>query len=261
MTTDALLAILLGVAFPFVLAVIGGWLAVKALPNAKQGERYIWFSVLIVICLLGIGLSFWQQVRSTNVQKTVEEAEHAKELKLEGENRYTQGQLDSINKVLTSVVSNSGGASQKEFIRALLTATALAGGKPQAPVGLKGLSNKDLRDRVYEIAGKIDIIERQYEEQSSPEGGRIDPELATAHEGQSFAMIRPEAQIVYEELLSRLPSEASPSSTLDMDSVKTRLAMETGQLAGAYPLRSVSAYLRKLATLLTLSASRPSPGH
>jgi hypothetical protein len=271
MTVDALLAIIVGVAIPFLLAVGGGVLAVRALPNAKSIERWIWICSFIILLLIGVGFAFVQQIRFTTQQADAARDVQLREKALDGQNKYTQGELDSIHTVLSDVVrANAGGGNPKEFIQALVAATASAANKANGPVGLKGLSNAELRDRVFEMTQKIDSIEQQYEQESmtthfggnSPEAMERGYLLAHTHEERQFEQIRVEAQLLYEELLARLPEDVTiipirPTIAND-DAMVTRSVLEHDSLAGTYPLRSVSAYMKKLALLLP-QGSQKSP--
>jgi hypothetical protein len=269
MTVDALLAIVVGVAIPFLLAVGGGVLAVRALPNAKSIERCIWICSFIILLLIGVGFAFVQQIRFTTQQAGAGRDVQQREKALDGQNKYTQGQLDSIHTVLSDVVrANAGGGNSKEFIQALVAATALAANKANGPVGLRGLSNAELRDRVLEMTRKIDAIEQQYEQDSmtghfggiSPEAMRQEYLSAHTHEEQLFEPIRVEAQLLYEEMLTRLPEDVTripiPLTIANDDAMVTRSVLEHDSLAGAYPLRSVSAYMKKLALLLPQSSQK-----
>jgi hypothetical protein len=267
MTVDGLLNILLGVAIPFFLAVAGGYLAVK---DAKGPEKWRWVSLFVALLIGGIGLSLYQQIRLTNEQKEADqktreanERAQANQNRLEGGSKYTQGQLDSIHSVLRELVAGGGNATNKNLVQALAAVTGAIASKVNGPVGLKGLSNAELRDRVLEMTRNIDVIEQQYE-QDSAQLYRIAPTDTSAQrqavqarderENQNFQPIRVDAQMLYEEMLSRLPIELTripnPPTLADLDAQTTRFVLELGSLAGPYPLRSASAYMKKLAMQL-----------
>ena len=115
MTTDALLAISLNVVIPSLLAVAGGVLAIRAFRDAKSTERWAWLGVFVFLFLVAVVLAFAQQVLFTEEQKRSDdkaaqiEARRSDEAKYtQGQLSFTQGQLESINKVLSTVVSRSG---------------------------------------------------------------------------------------------------------------------------------------------------------
>lgn len=120
MNTDALLAILLNVVIPSVLAVAGGILAVKALSNDKRVERARWITLFVGLAIAAIVLAFIQQVRLTTQQAIVDQKAAANELRASNDNRYIQGRLDSIVQVM--VTFSQQGSPDKvitPFIRAL----------------------------------------------------------------------------------------------------------------------------------------------
>lgn len=120
MTLDALLAILLNVAIPSLMAVAGGILAIRTYRDAKGPERWAWVSVFVFLFIVAVVLGFVQQVRLTSQQKDSDEKTAAAELRSSGEIKFMQGQLDSINKVLTAVVSRPGDAGlAKDLLKAL----------------------------------------------------------------------------------------------------------------------------------------------
>jgi hypothetical protein len=152
-----LLSIALAVFIPFLLAVAGGILAVRALPSETSlRERYRWIGGFVFLFVIGIVLSFWQQVRATNHDQVVSQAEKEKEIRAEGEIRYTQGQLDSIHKILADVVNsnalNSPGAIRALFKGALQAARSTEG--IQAPA-IQGMPPKQLRSKIIDFANAI----------------------------------------------------------------------------------------------------------
>jgi hypothetical protein len=251
MTVDGLLAIVLTAAIPFVLAVLGGILAIKALPDAESyTRRRRWFIAFILLGVLGIGFAVWQQVRVTAQQKYADDEARAKQKReeeiaretqsrLEGDKKYTQGQLDSINKVLNGLVqSPKGNENYREIIAAVLAATSSAASKSNTPTGLKGLTNAQLRDKANEVAKRIDAIDNQYEldmgatEIRNNINFRAALLAAEARESQNFSQIRPETQIVYEELLLRLPPEvATPTQPQSIEVEQSKYAIGVVPLA------------------------------
>jgi zinc transporter ZupT len=91
MNVDALLAILLNVAIPSLLAVAGGALAIRALTDSKRWERPIWISVFIGLAAGAVVLAFVQQVRLTAQQKQSDDKSAANELRMSNDNKYMQG--------------------------------------------------------------------------------------------------------------------------------------------------------------------------
>lgn len=158
MTTDALLAIAVGVLIPFLLAVAGGALAIKALPpETKSSEKSIWISAFIGLFLVGVVLAFCQQVRMTTLQTTADEKDHQKEVKNEGEIKYTQGQLDSINKVLAQAIQ-TGGAPDKSLTNALLKGAMQASQARSfgvEPPAIQRMTNAQLKAKVMDFVQQL----------------------------------------------------------------------------------------------------------
>lgn len=169
MTVDALLAIALNVAIPCVLAILGGILAVRSLQSNTR-EKLFWVCSFIGIALIAIVLAFVQQVRlSEQIQKN-EQIATAKEQKLTGEQKYTQGQLDSINKVLTAVVSNeSTGSQQKVLLTGLLAAVKERPPQSNEP---QAVANAALKEETFAVARKI----REFAESTGSELQRLNEE-------------------------------------------------------------------------------------
>jgi len=267
-TTDALLALLLNVAIPSLLAVAGGLLAARTLPKDKRLEQGLWTALFVGLALIAIGLAFVQQVRITTQQTNADEVANKRQSALEGTNRYTQGQLDSITKVLTSLVSSgSSNNDYKTTLRALLASAATRNVPPvNGPVGLKGLSNAELRDQALKMVTAIRTVEQQYEEEDSRlmNQNRFDPSKDKAYNdslwsGYTQAMnavhqrevsrwepLHVQCGLLITEITSRLPPAEVP---VDPEGV-VKMTTEYDMLAGAYPLKSLAGYLEKLALLL-----------
>lgn len=126
MTTDALLALLLNIIIPSLLAVAGGVLAIRTFRDAKSAERWAWIGVFLFLFVIAVVLGFIQQIRQTSQQEEVDEKTAAAELRNEGNVKYMQGQLDSINKVLTTVVSQGGDSGLAKTLLKALAAQASA---------------------------------------------------------------------------------------------------------------------------------------
>ena len=271
MTTDGIINILLAVAVPGLMALIGGVLAARTLPSPsgrRSPEVYLWSSLLILLFLVSVVLAFVQQVRNSSQQKIAEQAATTEKLEASGSAKYTQGELDSINKVLTALVQSkpSNGDDYKETIRALLQVTKTA--SSAGPVGLKGLSNSELKSKALGLVADIGTVEQQFERDESAvtSSRHYDPtksktELDTlqsvflanmgrvdAQEQARWIPLQAESRVMIDELLSRLPPDVAPKDQAVLRIV--HMAVDQGGLAGAYPLRSVAYYINQLALLL-----------
>lgn len=271
MTVDSLLALLLNVAIPSLLAVAGGLLAAKSLANGNRLEKNLWIALFIFLALVAVGLGFIQQVRLTTQQARIELANQNREALLIGENKFTQGQLLSINTILGALVSKQGQSSaDRTVLEALIVATA---GKSHdttsySAVGLKGLSNEELRGKAFALVTSIRKIDQTTEEASNPylrsspgntpqaQREEFFSSYARAHaaEEASWQSIRVQARLVIDELVLRLPAESVPKDQMLLSVIK--MAVDQGSLAGARPLADVALYIDTLAQLLPMPILR-----
>jgi len=140
-TTDALLNVALAVILPLLMAVGGGILAARALPpEDKKREMWIWILGFLFFFVLSIPLAFWQQVRSTNQQGAVEKAAASERLEARGEIKYLQGQIDTTNKILGTLVSNSDPKQIALIWKSLIQAAlGQSSREPKLSLGQEGL--------------------------------------------------------------------------------------------------------------------------
>lgn len=236
MTVDALLALLLSVAIPTLLALGGGLLAVIALGKDKTGRKTFWITYFIVLTLVAIGLAFVQQVRLTEGQKIVAKEDNAKQLRIESEQRYTQGQLDSINRVLTSVVSSPNlPSTYASTLSGLLSATKQASNssaRPLNPTSLAGISNEELFAQATSVAAHLSAIGAHYRtaiEDASPSYGphpdddaSVQARVKDLTKAKSDALaawgdLRTQCDLVLDELHRRIPLTQGHDMPRDRD--------------------------------------------
>ena len=119
-TPDALLAIALNVAIPSTLAVAGGILAVNEFGVDRLAQRRRWIVFFVGVWVLAIVLAFVQQVRTTTQQTIAAQKAAANELRNSNDNKYIQGQLDTIRQVMTAFLQQGGPEKAiTPFVRAL----------------------------------------------------------------------------------------------------------------------------------------------
>ena len=267
MTVDALLAIALGVALPFAMAIAAGILAVKALPPEQQVSRNAWIALFVLLTVAGIVLAFAQQVLLTKEQKEADDKASARELRMVGDTKFTQGQLDSINKVLTAVISGSEKSKSgdvglvKELLKALQAQTGNAGNQQQP------YSNSQLRDAALDLARRLREFQKStadalqnisdtYRQRTmtamknndKQEADRIfnqyTSDISNLYNGDrsDFVGLRAEALNMRTQLLNRLPPQAENQRVKDV--------LDKGSLAGVYPVYEVATYFERLARLL-----------
>lgn len=153
MTLDALLNILLAVVVPGLMALIGGVLAARALPREigkKNPEMWYWISGFVFLFLVSIVLAFVREVRSTAQQRAADQKAAQAELRSTGDIKYMQGQLDSINKVLSTLSSNSNPQQAIGILKSLIPHS----GELARPA-IERMSNKDLRGRISAFASQM----------------------------------------------------------------------------------------------------------
>ena len=245
MTVDARLSVAITVAIPFFLAVAGGILAVRTLPDANLRERTIWIAVFVGLFFVGLVLSVIQQVRMTTQQTLAESAAHDKDVRIEGDAKYTQGQLESINKVISSLVlSNTSTQEVKDILRGIQSTTKNTSQAPVATsnrVGLRGFSNEELKAKVGEMTAKLRALDNAMILYTDPH------QTTRAYQNQQdqWNFLHVECAMLVEEMTSRLPAGSYPTA---VGSIQAELTQ--GVLFGARPLQEISSYMERLALLL-----------
>jgi len=143
MTTDALLTILLNVAIPSVLAILGGILAARSLPAEHiRYERWLWTSGFVSLALLAVVLAVVQQVRLTTDRVEADRKANETEGRLRADSKFTQGQLDTMTKVLTTLASTNTKPQDGNMTAAMLKALAAAGHSLSTPPTTPSLKDK-----------------------------------------------------------------------------------------------------------------------
>ena len=140
---------------------------------------------------------------------------------------------------------------------------------PLGPVGLKGLSNLELKSQALSMVAAIGTIEHQYETENSAAMRRpTDPvnmqaentrwlfvmEQVHNNEQVRWDPLRVQCDLLVEEMRSRIPADALPKDKIVLNTVEMALG---GGLAGVYPLRTLSDYVEKLALLLPQPLTKP----
>jgi hypothetical protein len=169
MTTDALLNIALTVGVPGLMALIGGILAARSIPSnsgKRTPEFYVWSSGFVVLFLLSVILSFVQQIRNTNQQIMRDSAASAIELRNNGDVKYMEGELASMNKVLGNISTRSDPAQIVGMLKGItLKPPIQAPNQGLEPPGIQKMTNGQLRARVIEFANQMRKFESDHEQQ------------------------------------------------------------------------------------------------
>jgi hypothetical protein len=138
----------------------------------------------VLLFLIGVVLSFIQQVRMSTQEQQAEVKAHEKEIRDQGDIKYTQGQLDSINKMLANVISSHASDSQdltKDLLRGIMAASHGADHKDQ-------MTDAQLCSRTTDLANKIRVFETDFSKSEESERDKWIRELsgATGAERQSL---------------------------------------------------------------------------
>lgn len=157
MNADSLINFFLTVAIPILLAVAGGILAIRALPSDTQHrERFGWIVVFIFLGVVGLVLGFVQQVRTTTQEHALEEKAQERDIRQEGDVKYTQGELDSVNKVLGQIYAAGASGTQtisKALLQGALAATSRNNGVE--PPAIERMTNRQLREKVINFVNYL----------------------------------------------------------------------------------------------------------
>lgn len=229
-------------------------MAIRAF-NTNRREKWIWLGVFIVLGASAVFFGIAQQVRMSAAQTRTDQAAREREARLIESQRYTQGQLDSINKVLVAAI-NSGGGSEafQTTLKALLNATPKR--VSSAPVEnkdppLSSLSNKELRYRTLEAVGRIHDIENKSGRQiASQKPEEIGQGYEIAREG--WVPLHGECLALRDELVTRLPASVTKLKSPDDQVVDA--ALTEGRVYGL-SLEYTATYLEKLANALPNSGA------
>ena len=272
MTTDGLIGILLAVVIPGVMAVLGGVLGARSLPGEPEKRRkkiVLWSVIFGALFIFSVLLAGYQQVRATSQQRETEQKAAQEKLLSEGEVKYTQGQLDSINKILASVVQQGGAESRSleaALVKGALGASVISRPVNQVPA-IKQLSNDDLQKRAISMANSIREIDRE-ERNSVPiplspnpsNQGSFFAAAQTAHirANDQWGAIHVQCGVLVQEMLTRIPAGSLASTAVQQQQqYQIDLTIETGRADGANPLTMVADYVERLARALPVKTSRP----
>ena len=116
MSKESIAYFLLSILVPSTLSIMGGVLAIHSLPvTHSKTKRWLWLAGFAVMAIASITLGFWQQTLLVDARETARTQTDTDKARLEGEVRYAQGQLDTINKTMIAFIehNSAGGGSDK----------------------------------------------------------------------------------------------------------------------------------------------------
>jgi hypothetical protein len=220
-----------------------------------------------VLGLAFIALNIWQ-TNTNSVREQRSQAEHAQEqLRNEGNLKYMQGQLDSMNRTLASVLQNSTPDKTVAIVRSIVAANSPP--KPPTPTKTEygALTNTELQNAAIKLANDLRELEgqeraEQYQtgnarmdaiRQASTEDEKskvwnqynnLDSQRDLTYQTRFRQQFQGSAQAMVDELLRRLPEQSRIKPQYPLP------ALEYGALAGAEPMGEVASYIEKLARTL-----------
>src|SRR3989442_1781022 len=113
-------------------------------PPVEGDNKKWWYrSIFIVLGISFIGLSVWQFDRLEKKETLAMERHQNEQIRNEGNLKYMQGQLDTINKVLGTLSNTSGLQQTVAILKSLLPQMPQVIGPGQT--ALEKMSNKQLR--------------------------------------------------------------------------------------------------------------------
>lgn len=137
------------------LSVVGIEMTITPPTADKPNRKWTYRGIFALLGLTFVGASLWQQVRD-DYKKQQAEAQHTEELiRNEGNSKYTQGQLDSITKILDSLVKNSTPNSVAAAVRSAIP--PIAQSIPQTGRHLNDVQRQRLAVLFAKIPGNVEI--------------------------------------------------------------------------------------------------------
>jgi hypothetical protein len=131
-------------------------------PTADStGNKKWWYrSTFIVLGLAFIGLSIWQSDRLQQKEIVASSQHQTEQVRNEGNLKYMQGQLDSINKVLGTISGNNSPQQTAAILKSILPHIETDGKS-----ALEKMSRKELRSKVLEFANQMRELSGRYFQQ------------------------------------------------------------------------------------------------
>lgn len=233
-------------------------------PERKMVYRF-------AFCALGaifIALSYKQSDISEKRARELAEKHQQEELRSEGNVKYVQGQLDSVNKVLGILAANSDPKQVAAALNGILPKTIASAPTGLQPPAIERMTNKQLRDQIIDFCGQLrQFVKQQDDRETTANNSFREQERAAKDQTERQKLFQEEihsfeyrhnqmkydfnskykaSAIMYrDELIRRLGPQPPASTTgretaaLDSDFVDTRFLDDT------------AAYLENLARKLT----------
>ncbi len=168
-------------------------------PNRKAIYRTL-FGVLGVTFLW---LSYMQSDRADRAAREMARQHQEEQIRTEGEVKYTQGQLDSVSKVLGILASNS---DPKQVAIALRSVVPVVVQPHNVETRFSRFSNSQLRDMAIRLAQQIRAVGQnalQSEMNGTAKGNSLT--VSTNAQFEYSNKYKTDAIVLRDEILSRLP--------------------------------------------------------
>ena len=142
-------------------------------PNEQT--KWWYRGIFAVLGITFIGLSILQFDRADKENKRQAQEHLQEQVRNEGNLKYMQGQLDSINKVLGTLSSNANSSQTAAIFRSLITGMPQVLGPGQSALGK--MSNKQLRSRVLEFVARLRDLGTKYNQQEQQSTSQWEAEI------------------------------------------------------------------------------------
>jgi len=119
-------------------------------PTEGTNKKWWYRSTFITLGLAFVGLSIWQSDRLERKEAIASSQHQAEQVRNEGNLKFVQGQLDSINKVLGNMSNSNNPQQTAAMLKELLPHIDTS-----AKSALEKMRPKDLRSKVIEFANQM----------------------------------------------------------------------------------------------------------
>ena len=158
------------------MSAIGIEMTIRPPTDQHANRKWVYRWLFIGLGIAFIGLGAWQFDRNDQKEQTQQHENTQEQIRNEGNIKYMQGQLDSINKVLASLSSNSNSNQTAAILKSLIV------GMPQAlapgQTALEKMSNKQLRLQVLGFVPRLHKLAATYKQRETDSSNQERAETA-----------------------------------------------------------------------------------
>jgi len=138
------------------MSAIGIEMTIRPPTEEHKQRKWVYRGLFVFLGLAFIALNGWQFVRNDQAEQRRQDDHTQEQIRNEGDLKYMQGQLDSMNKVLGNLSANS---DPRQVVSALRSVLLTAQNERPA---LQKMSNKKLRDVVIAFANQLRGLNARY---------------------------------------------------------------------------------------------------